>query len=162
MTLAGAIAGGFIGTIVLTTIMSAATELKLTRMDLPFLLGTALTERRARAKALGYAAHFLAGLGFATLYWLVLTALGAAGWLPGLLLGALHGAFAGTALVNLLLPLVHPRMGSAASSARRPALIEPPGFMMLNYGVATPIVALLAHLAYGAIVGWFMALSGGS
>jgi hypothetical protein len=27
--------------------------------------------------------------------------------------------------------------------------------MLLNYGRATPAVTVLAHLAYGAIVGWF-------
>ena len=36
----GAVAGGFVGTLVLTTALSAAGEFGLTRMDLPFLLGT--------------------------------------------------------------------------------------------------------------------------
>jgi hypothetical protein len=36
----GAIAGGFVGTLVLTSGLRAASELRLTRMDLPFLLGT--------------------------------------------------------------------------------------------------------------------------
>src|SRR6185312_4645729 len=55
----GAIAGGFAGTLVLTTALRAANELNLTRMDLPFLLGTAFTDDRTRAKALGYVLHFL-------------------------------------------------------------------------------------------------------
>jgi hypothetical protein len=157
--LVSALAGGFIGTIVLTTMLSAATELKVTRMDLPFLLGTAITDRRGRAKAIGYALHFLAGLGFAIVYWLVLGAFGVAGWLPGVLLGAVHGAFAGTGIVTVLLPVIHPRMGSSASSAKRPALIEAPGFMMLNYGFGTPITMLVAHLAFGGIVGWSIGLN---
>jgi hypothetical protein len=33
------------------------------------------------------------------------------------------------------------------------ALIEPPGFLMLNYGRSTFVVVLIAHLAYGATVG---------
>jgi hypothetical protein len=45
--------GGFIGTLVLTTWLRAASELRLTRIDLPFLLGTAVTADRLRAKALG-------------------------------------------------------------------------------------------------------------
>ena len=32
--------------------------------------------------------------------------------------------------------------------------IEPPGFLMRNYGRNTFLVALLAHIAFGAIVGW--------
>jgi len=49
----GAMGGGFIGTLVLTTWLRAASELRLTRIDLPFLLGTAVTADRLRAKALG-------------------------------------------------------------------------------------------------------------
>jgi hypothetical protein len=32
--------------------------------------------------------------------------------------------------------------------------------MMLNYGPQTPAVTLVAHVAYGAIVGWFIAVAG--
>ena len=31
---------------------------------------------------------------------------------------------------------------------------------MLNYGTQTPLVALLAHIAYGALVGGFVSLAG--
>jgi hypothetical protein len=31
---------------------------------------------------------------------------------------------------------------------------------MRNYGRATPVVALLAHVAYGAIVGGFVSMAG--
>ncbi len=51
MTVWGALAGGFVGTLVLTTGMRAATELRLTRIDLPFLLGTAFSADRVRAQA---------------------------------------------------------------------------------------------------------------
>jgi hypothetical protein len=49
MTLFGALAGGFVGTLVLTTGLRTANELGLTRIDLPFLLGTALTRDRGRS-----------------------------------------------------------------------------------------------------------------
>jgi len=61
----GALAGGFVGTLALTTILRAASEFQLTRIDLPFLLGTAFTSDRIRAKAIGYGLHFVAGLVFA-------------------------------------------------------------------------------------------------
>ena len=51
----GALVGGLVGTLVLTTMLRAASELGLTRMDIPFLLGTAVTENRVWAKAVGYA-----------------------------------------------------------------------------------------------------------
>ena len=52
MSIWGALAGGFVGTLVLTTALRTANELGLTRVDLPFLLGTAFTARsRARQGA---------------------------------------------------------------------------------------------------------------
>jgi hypothetical protein len=160
MSIWGALAGGFAGTLVLTTILRAASELRLTRMDLPFLLGTVLTADRLRAKALGYVLHFLAGLTFAVLYYAIFSAIGESGWWLGAIFGLAHGLFAASALVNLLLPLVHPRMGSPLSAANTTALLEPPGFLMLNYGPQTPVATLFAHVAYGALVGGFTDLGG--
>jgi hypothetical protein len=73
-----------------------------------------------------------------------------------MLFGLVHALFAGTALVNVLLPAIHPRMGTPDSAADSSPLLEPLGFMLLNYGRATPAVTILAHLAYGAVVGWFI------
>jgi hypothetical protein len=160
MSIWGALAGGFAGTLVLTTILRAGSESGLTRMDLPFLLGTAFSGDRTRAKALGYALHFAFGLFFALLYYAIFSAIDHAGWWLGALFGLAHGLFAGTALVNLLLPLVHPRMGTDLTAAPAVALLEPPGFMMVNYGLRTPLVSLTAHVAYGTIVGGFVTLAG--
>ena len=160
MSIWGALAGAFVGTAVLTTLMRAASELRLTRIDLPFLLGTAFTANRLHAKALGYALHFVAGFAFALVYYALFSAVDASGWWFGAALGTLHAAFAGTALVNILLPLVHPRMGSPDTDATSVPLLEPPGFLMLNYGPQTPLVSLVAHVAYGALVGGLMQLAG--
>jgi hypothetical protein len=159
MNVWGALAGGFIGTLVLTSMLRAAGELGLSRMDLPFLLGTAVTSDRVRAKALGYLLHFVAGLAFALVYFGVFSAIGRSGFALGALFGLLHGVFAGTALVNVLLPVLHPRMGSSLSAADSQPLLEAPGFLMLNYGRRTPFVTLIAHIAYGAIVGGFVSLA---
>jgi hypothetical protein len=156
MSLWSALVGGFAGTVVLTAILAAASHLHLTRMDIPFLLGTACTADRSRAQVIGHALHFAAGMIFAVIYAAAFAALGRAGWTLGLVFGLAHAAFAGTALVNVLLPAVHPRMGTPVSAADSTPLLEPPGFMLLNYGRATPAVTVLAHLAYGAIVGWFI------
>lgn len=160
MSVGAALAGGFVGTIVLTSAIRASSELHLTRMDLPFLLGTAFFVDRARARAAGYLLHFAFGLGFALVYYAVFRAIGEASWWLGMLFGIAQGVFAGTALVNVLLPVVHPRMGTATTAADSSPLLEPPGFLLLNYGIATPAVTLIAHAAYGAIVGGFVALSG--
>jgi hypothetical protein len=155
----GALAGGFVGTLVLTTALRSANELGWTRVDLPFLLGTAVTADRARAKALGYAMHLAAGELFALLYFAIFTAIDTNGWLLGALFGLLHGVVSATALVNVLLPVVHPRMGSSLTAANSSPIIEPPGFLMRNYGRGTPIATLLAHVAYGAIVGGFVSIA---
>lgn len=125
-------------------------------MDIPLLLGTVFTPHRSRANVIGYAVHFANGLLFALVYWLIFRAVGHAGWLFGLGLGAVH-ALSGGALVGVLLPAVHPRMGTPWSDAEETPLLEPPGFMLENYGPRTAIGNLLAHLAYGAIVGGFAA-----
>lgn len=156
----GAVVGGLVGTLVLTTMLRAASELGLTRMDLPFLLGTAVTENRVWAKAVGYALHFVFGLLFALGYWVIFVVLDESGVLLGGILGLLHALFAASALVNVLLPVVHPRMGTGFDAAGSSPLLEPPGFLLLNYGRQTPIVTVVAHIVYGAIVGGFVSWSG--
>lgn len=155
----GAIVGGLVGTLVLTTLLRAASELGLTRMDLPFLLGTAFTSDRVTAKAIGYALHFGFGLVFALVYYAVFLVIDASGFLLGALFGLMHAFFAGTALVNILLPVVNPRMGTGLTAAGSTPLIEPPGFLLLNYGRRTPLATLVAHIVYGAIVGGFVSLA---
>jgi hypothetical protein len=140
MIVGAALLGGFAGTLVLTTALTAASELRITRMDIPFLLGTAWIEDRTWARVLGYALHFLAGMVFALGYYAAFVVLGRGGWQLGMVFGLVHGLFAGTALVNVLLPAMHPRMGTSTSAAN-----------------STPIVTVLAHAAYGAIIGAFVA-----
>jgi hypothetical protein len=159
MTVWGAIAGGFAGTLVMTALLRAASELGLTRIDIPFLLGTAVTVDRTRAKVVGFALHFAAGLLFAMLYYACFVAINHSGWWIGAGFGIVHALFAGTTLVNILLPFVHPRMGTPTTAADSTPLLEPPGFMLLNYGRSTPFVNLVAHVAYGALVGGFTELS---
>jgi hypothetical protein len=153
----GAIVGGLLGTVVLTTALRAASEFGLTRIDLPFLLGTAFTEDRIRAKVLGYVLHFVFGVLFALGYYAVFAVLDRSGIVLGALLGLVHALFAGTALVNILLPVVHPRMGTGFDAAGSAPLLEPPGFMLVNYGRETPLAMIASHIVYGAIVGGFSA-----
>jgi len=148
------LAGGFLGTLVLTTILRAASELRVTRMDLPFLLGTSVTDNRRRAKVYGYLFHFVLGLSFALVYGISFAAIGESSWWLGALVGAVQALFTSTVLVNILLPIVHRHIGTPETAAHEIALIEPPGFLMLNYGRNTFVVTLAAHIAYGAIVGW--------
>ena len=76
MSIAGALAGGFVGTLVLTSSLRLTQALGFTRMDLPLLLGTVFSEDRRRATVIGYAAHFANGLVFSLGYWAIFRAVG--------------------------------------------------------------------------------------
>lgn len=158
MSVWAALAGGFVGTVLLTSAMRAATAFQLTRIDLPFLLGTAFTADRGKAKVVGYLLHFSFGLLFSLVYFGVFAAIDRAGFILGGLFGIAHALFAGTALVGILLPAVHPRMATDMTAAHARPLLETPGFMLMNYGRRTPLVAMVAHIVYGAVVGGFVAL----
>lgn len=146
--------GGLLGTLVLTTVIRVASELGVTRMDLALLLGTAVTQNRRRARAIGYLFYVILGIVFAFGYAAVFAMIGRATWWIGAIVGAMHAVFLATVVINVLLPVVHPLMGTPETAANEVALIEPPGFLMLNYGRNTFLVTLAAHVLYGAVVGW--------
>jgi hypothetical protein len=155
VTIWGALAGGVVGTVVLTTGLRIGQVAGWTRMDIPLLLGTMFTDHRSRASAIGYVLHFVNGLLFALVYYAAFSAVGHAGWGLGAGLGVVHAMFAGGALVNVILPAVHPRMGTPWSDAEETPILEPPGFMLRNYGRYSVLGNVGAHVLYGAIVGAF-------
>jgi hypothetical protein len=159
MIVVWSLAGAAAGTLVLSTALRLGSELKLTRMDLPFLVGTMVTEDRERAKFLGWALHAAAGLSFGLIYAGIFAATGRSGWLFGAALGLLHGLVAGTAVMEIVLPFAHRHIGSAATAAPETPVLEPPGLLMLNYGRATPLVNAAAHVVYGALVGGLASLA---
>ncbi len=136
--------------------LGVAQELGWTRMDIPLLLGTAFSEDRSRASAIGYAVHFINGLLFALAYYAVFATVGTAGWLFGSLLGIVQWGIVCGGLVNVL-PAVHPRMGTPWTEADETPILEPAGFMLTNYGRRTAFVTLILHVVFGAIVGAFAA-----
>jgi hypothetical protein len=153
----GALAGGVVGAILVASGYRVAEELGWTRMDIPFLLGTIFTDHRRKAAVIGYGVHLALGLLFALGYAAVFAATGHTSWWFGLALGAVHASFVGGTLANQILPAVHPRMGSPWTDAETTPLLEPPGFMLFNYGRHTMLVTFVLHLAYGTIVGAFAA-----
>jgi hypothetical protein len=143
---------GLVATTVLTAVMIAAQLAGLTRLDLPLVLGTIITEDPDRARVAGFFVHLLIGEGFALGYAASFALLDRATWWLGGLLGLLHVAVALTVLVPLLAG-VHPRMASERAGRSSTAALEPPGLFALNYGTQTPLVAIAAHLAYGVSLG---------
>lgn len=143
---------GLVATAVLTAVMIAAQLTGLTRLDLPLLLGTVLTEDPDRARVAGFFIHLTIGQVFALGYAAAFALLDRATWWLGGLFGLLQVALAFTVLVPLLSG-VHPRMASERAGPSSTAVLEPPGLLGLNYGPQTPIVAIIAHLAYGIALG---------
>lgn len=155
--LAGAVAGGAVGAVVLSVGFELAQAAGLTRIDFPLILGSIFAEDRDRARAVGYAIHLADGILFAIVYAGIFAAVGHAGWLFGLALGAVQAGFLAGPVADTILPAVHPRMGKDWTDASQTPLLEPPGFLLVNYGASTMIVTVLLHLVYGAIVGAFAA-----
>ena len=148
---------GFVATVVLSTMMSASQGLRLTRMSLPYMLGTVFTPDRDRAKLIGFIMHVADGWLFSLLYVAVFQSWHRATWWLGAGIGLVHAAFVLTAGMSIL-PGLHPRMASEQHGPTAARQLEPPGFLALNYGLRTPLLVLAAHLVFGAVLGAFYSL----
>lgn len=147
---------GFVATLLLTTIMAGTQGLHLTRMNIPYMLGTMFTPSRDRARVLGFFLHLFNGWLFSLLYVWAFHELGNATWWLGAFMGLLHSAFVLTVGMALL-PHVHPRMASETQGPSVVRQLEPPGFLALHYGVRTPISVVIAHIVFGLVLGAFYA-----
>lgn len=143
---------GLLATTILTTIMAAAKSFGLSRMDIPFLLGTMFTANRNRAPFYGMISHIFVGWFFALLYAAAFEKTGISTWWFGMLLGLIHGNFILSAGLQII-STFHPRMAHPYQGPTPTKQLQPPGPFATNYGNGTPAVTLVAHLIYGCILG---------
>ena len=143
---------GLVSTSLLTAVMITAQLAGRTRLDLPLILGTLVTEDPDHARFWGFLIQLIIGQCFALGYAAIFTLVDQATWWLGALLGLLHVAVALLVLVPVFTG-IHPRMASHRAGPSSTALLEPPGLLGLNYGAETPAVAVVAHLAYGVALG---------
>lgn len=152
LAIVGILVWGTIATFGLTAIMFASQKLGWSRMNWSLLVGTIFTGDRHAATVLGFVLNFLGGCLLAFFYFLVFALVGRAnGWI-----GAVAGLVHGLVLMTVFLPVlanVHPRIASEYDGPSERRRLEPPGFLALNYGYRTPLVTLMAHLAYGLVLG---------
>jgi hypothetical protein len=148
---------GFVGTVFLTGLMSGSQRFGLTRMSLPFMLGTMFSPDRDRARLVGIGVHLLNGWLLATIYAAAFQSWRRATWWLGAAIGLVHGLFVLLVMMPVL-PGLHPRMASEQRGPEPTRQLEPPGFLALNYGRRTPVSVLLSHLVYGSILGAFYRL----
>jgi hypothetical protein len=152
MNLKSWILSGFIATLALSTLLVGSQGLRLTRMNVPYLLGTIITPERERARLYGFLAHLLNGWVFSFFYIYIFEARHMVNWWFGLLIGLGHALVLLTVGMSLL-PSIHPRMASERKGPTARRQLEPPGFMALNYGYQTPISIFVSHAVFGAILG---------
>ena len=143
---------GLVATSLLTATLMMMQLLGRTRLDLPLMLGTAVVADPDRARVAGFVIHLGFGQVFALFYAAGFAALDRAGWLLGAFFGLMHAVVALTVLVPLL-PGAHPRMASERSGPDATPVLEPPGLLAVNYGLATPSVTIAAHVVYGIVLG---------
>jgi uncharacterized membrane protein YagU involved in acid resistance len=143
---------GFAGTVVLTTVMAGTQGVGLTRMNIPYMLGTMFTPNRDRAKVIGFGLHLINGWFFSLIYVAAFSVWGGPAWWKGTLIGFVHAAFVLTVGMRII-PGLHPRMASEQQGPTVVRQLEPPGFLALHYGIRTPVSVLIAHLLFGMILG---------
>ena len=148
---------GLIATVAMTSILEASRGLGLSRMSLPFLVGSFFLGSRRYALIVGFLLYTIGGWLFAFLYFCLFASVGIYTWWFGALAGFLHGIFLLVSALPLL-PFIHPRMASEYHGATTRRQLEPPGFLAMNYGYQTPLTTLLAQTVYGATLGGFLQL----
>jgi hypothetical protein len=157
-----AILAGLAGGIVMTTAMVMMRKAGKTEMDMALMQGAMFTGDRSRAKVLGAFSHLVmfSALILGTVYAALFAAFDVSSdnaWWIGALLGVPHGILAG--IMMGMMPKMHPRMAEedtpigVGGSQDGALLLKPPGLFAKNYGSATPVGMLMAHVLYGLIVG---------
>ena len=149
---------GFVGTVVLTIVLAGSQGLGLTRMNIPFMLGTIFRGAHRPAARIGFFVHLVNGWLFALAYVAAFHAWGGATWWRGAAIGIVHALFVLCALMPVL-PVMHPRMAMAEQGPSSLRMLEPPGFLAMHYGMPTPVSVFVAHILYGGILGAFYRVS---
>lgn len=143
---------GLAATVTMTGLLHGAAAFGMSRLSIPFLVGTIFTGNRHKATIAGFTFYIVGGWLFALLYFLFFASIGVFTWWLGALLGFLHGLFL-LVVAMPLIPYAHPRMASTYDMPVARPQLEPPGLFGLNYGPGTPAAVLVAQTVYGAILG---------
>src|SRR5439155_25979325 len=117
---------GLLATVAMTSILEGAQGLGLSRLSLPFLVGTFFTGNRRWAMIVGFVVYTLGGWIFAFLYFALFNGIGIYTWWVGALAGALHGVFLLVCALPLL-PFIHPRLAWEYHGITDIRLVEAPG-----------------------------------
>jgi uncharacterized membrane protein YagU involved in acid resistance len=122
------------------------------------MMGSIFTPDRDRARVYGFFVHFINGWLFSLIYILIFESVQQATWWIGAILGLGHALFLLVVVVPLM-PGFHPRMASERHGPSAARMLEPPGFLALNYGLPTPVSVIVTHVVFGIVLGNFYRLT---
>lgn len=145
-----AVLAGLLGGMAFLIVVYMGLGVGMTRMNFLYILGTMMAPQAPERAAytIGFAAHMMASAGFGIAHTGLLHAIGvssvgeAAGW--DLLIGAVHG---------MVILAVMPMMLNTMHVLVRRGQIAHPGVALVGFGAMTPMGSLMAHVAFGLVVG---------
>jgi len=135
---------GLLGAVGMTGVMQLLARTRWTRADMIVAVGSLLTKSRENALLVGVLMHAISAIVFGIIYALLLMALQLTTWPAALFAGSGFGMFHGLVVSLSLCWIV----------ADRHPLEE-----FRNVSVSVAASHFIGHLAYGAIVGFVIALS---
>jgi hypothetical protein len=140
MDILSAVISGLVGTIAISAVMAMAPLMGMPKMDIVGMLSTMFGKPN---KVLGWIMHFMMGVVFALIYaFLWSIGIGSAGWLSGLIFGAVHWLVVG--LMMAMIPVMHVGIKNGD--------VEAPGLWMTNQGgVLAFIGGLMGHMIFGLV-----------
>ena len=142
---------GLVATTGLTAVMIIAQLAGRTRLDLPLMLGTVVTEDPDRARVVGFFVHLAIGQVFALFYAAAFAPLDTASWWLGGLFGLGHAVVA-LAVIVPLLPGVHPAHGQRTGRPRlRSRCSSRLGCSRSTTARRRRSSPIAAHVAYGIV-----------
>jgi hypothetical protein len=141
---------GAAGGLAFLVVVTMGRAVGMTRMNFLQVLGTMIAPNASdrAVYSIGLSAHLMASAAFGLGHAAILTGIGvtsvggAAGW--DLLIGAAHGLVI-LAVLPMMLKMMHPLVRKHA--------MDDPGLALTGFGRATPIGSLMAHVAFGLVVG---------
>jgi len=143
---------GFLATLAITTTMYLLPAVGLPQVDLPLWLARLFVADPVQVAAVGLAVHLVAGFAFAWLYVEQVE--------PRLTLGpGTSGLVFGGCLWFFVQAVAVPMLGAIGGALG--GVGAEPGLLSAHFGVAAAAASLLAHLAYGGVLGYVYGCRGG-
>lgn len=143
---------GFLATLAITTMMYVLPAIGLPQVDLPIWVARLFVSDPIHIGAVGLAVHLVTGFAFAWVYVEQVE--------PRLTLGpGTSGLIFGACLWLFVQAIAVPTLGAVGSALG--ATAAGPGLLSADFGFAAAGASLLAHLAYGGVLGFVYGCRGG-